>query len=294
MSESSAGSVRTISYGTEPAQVGKLYLPAGHGPFPVVVLLHGGYWTALGTLDQTAPLAEDLRQRGYAAWNVEYRSIGVAGGGWPGTFTDVATAVDLVVDLDPSLDPRRVVTIGHSAGGQLAIWAASRTHLPEDAPGHGPKVQPIGAVSLAGVLDLVAADADRAGSRMGDPSRRVTGAPPLTRPDLVGSVTRLVGDGTLPVLLGGHASEFPERYAWASPTTLGSGEVPVLAVHGTEDDAVPISYGRSYYAAARARREPVEFREIPGAHHFTVLDPANPSWSEIAKWIAKRFAESAR
>jgi acetyl esterase/lipase len=239
---------RTVSYGPDPAQFGELYLPAAPGPFPVVALIHGDH--------STVALAEDLRARGYAVWHVEHR----ARAGWPGTFADVAAAVDAIQDLGRSLDHRKVITIGHAVGGQLAVWAASRPDLPKQAPGFAPRVQPIGAVSLSGVLDLVAADADRG---------------------------QLATD--LIPLLGGHAAEYPERYAWTSPTMLNSGAVPVLAVHGIDDDVVPIRYGRNYLSAATARHEPVEFREFPGVGHVDLLDPAHPKWAEIVAWLEKRF-----
>ncbi|HEX3784857.1 MAG TPA: alpha/beta hydrolase [Pseudonocardiaceae bacterium] len=294
VSESNAGGVRTISYGPDPAQVGDLYLPPGNGPFPLVVLVHGRWWTALVDRRQVAPLAEDLRRGGYAVWNIDYRTVGLPGGGWPGTFLDVAAAVDLVGGLDPAIDTEQVVTVGHSAGGHLAVWAASRPDLPKQAPGYAPRILPIAAVSLAGVLDLVAADADRGGAGLGDPAAaEPAGQPPADRPDLWPRVAELVGDGVLPVLLGGHAAEMPERYAWTSPTMLSSGTVPVLATHGVDDDVLPIRYGRNYRTAATARREPVEFREIPAAHHFDLVDPEHPSWARTLDWIAERISGRA-
>ncbi|HEY4017467.1 MAG TPA: alpha/beta hydrolase [Pseudonocardiaceae bacterium] len=283
------GPTRTISYGPDPAQIGDLYLPQGAGPFPVVALIHGGYWTALYDRRETAAVAEALRSRGYAVWNIEYRTLGQPGAGWPGTFQDVAAAVDAIRNLDPSLDQRRVITVGHSAGGHLAVWAASRPDLPKQAPGFAPKIRPIGAVSIAGVLDLVATDADRGGAQMGSDGPGFVGQSPVAHPEFAPTVRELVREGVLPALLGGHAAEYPERYAWTSPTMLNSGSVPVLAVHGTDDDVVPIRYGRNYFGAAAARHEPVEFREFRDTHHFDLLDPAHPKWSDLTDWLAKRF-----
>jgi len=261
----------------------------------VIALIHGGWWTALYDRTQMAPLAEDLRRRGHAVWNIDYRTVGLPGGGWPGSFTDVADAVDAISGLDPSVDPRRVIAVGHSAGGQLAVWAASRPDLPEQAPGYAPRVQPIGAVALAGVLDLVAADADRGGARMGNPGiKGPVGQPTAARPDLAPTVAELVRGGVLPALLGGHAAEVPGRYSWTSPTMLSSGSVPVLATHGVDDDAVPIRYGRNYFAAAEARREPVEFRELPDTNHFDLTNPDHPSWAVATDWIAERVANPNR
>ena len=112
-------------YGPHPAQYGELWLPGG-GAANTVVIVHGGFWRARYDLSLGRPLAADLARRGYAIWNLEYRRAG-AGGGWPGTFEDVAAGIDLLADLP--VDTSAVVAVGHSAGGQLAAWAAGRDRL---------------------------------------------------------------------------------------------------------------------------------------------------------------------
>ena len=87
------------------------------------------------------PLARDLAARGFAAWNIEYRRVGQEGGGWPGTLEDVAAAADAVPGLD-GVDPSRVVTVGHSAGGHLALWLAARHRIAAGAPGAEPRLRP--------------------------------------------------------------------------------------------------------------------------------------------------------
>ena len=126
-----------IHYGPAPSQVAELFLPKGKGPHPVVVLLHGGcFLQQFEGFAQTSGLAADLAGRGYAVWNVEYRKLGEPGAGYPGTFQDVATAVDRLRTEAPKygLDLHRVVAVGHSAGGHLALWAASRGKLPAGSP----------------------------------------------------------------------------------------------------------------------------------------------------------------
>src|SRR5499427_8031420 len=113
-------------YGPDPAQHGELWLPAD----PVagtIVIIHGGFWRARYDLSLGRPLAADLAARGYTAWNLEYRRA-LAGGGWPGTFEDVAAGIDLLAAL--AADTRQVIAVGHSAGGHLAAWAAGRAKLP--------------------------------------------------------------------------------------------------------------------------------------------------------------------
>src|SRR6185437_307494 len=121
-----SGALR-LAYGTDPNQFGDLWLPSGAGPHPVVVFLHGGYWRARYDISYTHPIAADLAARGIAVWNLEYRRVGQSGGGWPGTFEDVARGFDALHDLaqQHSLDLARVVVMGHSAGGHLAFWLAA-------------------------------------------------------------------------------------------------------------------------------------------------------------------------
>lgn len=141
-----------VRYGAHPEQVANLHLPAGDPPFPTVALLHGGFWRDRWDRTLMTPLACDLARRGFAAWNVEYRRVGHEGGGWPGTLDDVAAALDHLVSI-PEVETDRVAVVGHSAGGQLALWAATRTQ------GRRPSY----VVALAGLCDLTRAhelDAD--------------------------------------------------------------------------------------------------------------------------------------
>ena len=122
------------SYGGSPSEVGELFVPSGAGPHPVAVVVHGGYWRAQYDRSLMEGLCLDLAAHGMVAWNLEYRRVG-GGGGWPQTFLDVAAGVDALADVAAALDLSRVVAVGHSAGGQLALWAAARGTLPAEAPG---------------------------------------------------------------------------------------------------------------------------------------------------------------
>ncbi len=240
-------------YGDDPSQFIDLAVPPGEGAAPVVVLVHGGFWSDQYGLDLMAPLARDLQGRGYATANVEYRRVG-SGGGFPATFDDVAAAVDALADVDTvrTLDLARVALVGHSAGGHLAVWAASRGSLPAEAPGAGPRVVPCAVVSQAGVLAL----ADAAASGVGGPA-----------------VTAFVG---------ATPEEDPDRYRVVDPVTLAP-DAPVLLVHAPGDPLVPVEQSRTYAAAVGDRAELVEV----AGDHFTVIDPRDDSWAVTLDWLGR-------
>jgi acetyl esterase/lipase len=244
---------RQVAYGDHPDQVGNLHLPAEDGgPWPAVVLIHGGFWRWGWDRTLMTPLARDLAARGLAAWNIEYRRVGQEGGGWPGTLDDAAAALDHVGSLE-DVDTRRVVTAGHSAGGHLALWLAAGDR----------RVRPAGAVSLAGVADLIS-----------------------------GAIAGL-GNGACQALLGGARDQVPERYAAASPAALLPLGVSQLLVHGGRDDVVPPSQSRDYTAAAREAGDDVELVELAGADHFDVIEPTHASWEMVVAWVSHRLGEAS-
>ncbi|MEU4520305.1 alpha/beta hydrolase [Amycolatopsis sp. NPDC024027] len=208
-----------------------------------------------------------------------------------GTFLDVAAAIDALDGLDPALDLRRVVLLGHSAGGHLATWAAHRDALPPEAPGARPKVAPAGLVELAGALDLRAADAEGFGKVLAEPDAEAPkDAPEPARPEAWPAVAEAVGDGILPLPLGGHAADVPEHYAWTSPVELAGTGVPVLAVHGTADEAVPAEWSRRYVEKVAAEGGIARYVEVAGGTHFDVVQPGHPVWAEITGWIQETVA----
>ncbi|HEX9133580.1 MAG TPA: alpha/beta hydrolase [Ktedonobacteraceae bacterium] len=262
-----------LKYGPEPLQFGDLYLPGSPGPRPIVILIHGGYWRARYGLDLMNSLAEDLAQRGYAAWNIEYRRVGDPGGGWPGTFLDVALATDYLRKLAPTyaLDLQQVISIGHSAGGHLAFWVAARPRIPlfalnsplrgSQQPNHKEETAtPLilaWAISLAGVVDLAMA-------------------------------WRLnLSNGAVVELLGGSITDVPERYAAASPAAMLPLGVPQVLIHGTLDENVPLQLSQSYAKAARAVNDPVTYIELEGIDHFDVIDPHSNAWAITIEELQK-------
>jgi acetyl esterase/lipase len=245
----------TIRYGEAPAQVVELFRPKGRGPHPVVVLLHGGcYQAQFQGLPQTSAIAADLARRGYAVWNVEYRKLGEPGAGYPGTFQDVAAALDRI-RAEASrygLDTARVVAVGHSAGGHLAMWAAARAKLPKDSPLWVADPLRLSAViSLAGIGDL---------EGQGDVFSHACGAE------------------TFPRMVGG-------RLADTSPARLLPTGVPLWTVHGTFDHVMPPFTGREYAAKARAAGDRAEVVVIPDAGHFDVVIPTTAAWTTVVGLI---------
>lgn len=239
-------------YGAHPQQFGDLYLPRRSTPLGTVVVIHGGFWRSGFTLSLGAPTSADLARRGWAAWNIEYRRLG-DGGGWPATFADVAGAVDHLSRL-PGVRTDRVVALGHSAGGQLAAWAASRRG--RSLPGGPPRVHLSAVVPQAGVLDL--ASAARAG----------------------------LGGTAVPELVGGVPNRIPGRYAEADPLERLPLGVPVRCVHGTEDRTVPVSQSVAYVDAARAAGDDARLVEVPG-DHFALIDPSTPAWRRTLAVLAE-------
>jgi acetyl esterase/lipase len=252
---------RRVRYGSHRQQRAELHLPAGDGPHPVAVVIQGGFWRARRTLRYVRPLCALLARNGWAAWNVDYRRVGRGeGGGWPATFADVGAGIDALSSAgDGSLDLGRVVSVGHSAGGHLALWAACRPGLPADAPGADPAVR-VGAVAaIAAVSNLEAVPSlYQPGGAVLD----LMGTPPDAAPD--------------------------DRYAIANPARRLPLGIPILLLHGVVDETVPISRSRDFAAMARAAGDGVTLVEPPDAGHRTVVDPRRDEVGHLLEWLRER------
>lgn len=245
-----------VHYGPAPAQVAELFLPKTKGPHPVVILLHGGcFLQQYEGFAQTSAIAADLAGRGYAVWNVEYRKLGEPGAGYPGTFQDVATAIDMLRSEGPkhNLDLNRVIAVGHSAGGHLALWAASRGRIPASSPLRVTDPLKIGAViSLAGIGDLKG-------------QGRIFALP--------------CGDDTIDRLVDTAGRKQP--FADTSPAELLPSGVKVVMVHGVFDPVMPPYTGRDYAAKVRTAGDRANVETIPGAAHFDLVIPTTAAWTVI-------------
>jgi len=249
-------------YGTDPLQFGELRLPKGKGPLPVAVIIHGGCWTkGFATLRNTAAIASELAKKGVATWNIEYRQVGDAGGGWPGTFMDWGAAADYLRELTNSypLDLSRVLVIGHSAGAHAALWVAARHRLPADSEIRGRDPIPIhAAIAIDGPGDL-------AGS--------------------AGFLAQICGKPVVESLMGGTPKDQPERYHQASPQALlplGVKQFLIVASVLTAEKA------QEYQKLAREKGDKVEILAPPDTGHFEVIAPERAPWRAVEELILKR------
>jgi acetyl esterase/lipase len=247
-----------VAYGEGPQQFGDLRVPPGKGPRAVAVVIHGGCWVNQYGLDLMDGMSESLARAGLATWNIEYRRIGDPGGGYPNTLTDVGAAIDALRALAPKhdLDLAKVITVGHSAGGHLGVWAAARPKLPVTSSIRGADPLPIrAAVALAGVLDLSE------------------------------SIDLDVCGGLASKLVGGAPSEVPARYAEASPRALLPLGVRQRLIHGTADTLVPFVMSEHYQSAAQAAGDAVDLSPIQGGDHFDVIETSSSKWRDVEAGI---------
>lgn len=243
-----------VSYGRDPNQFIDLRLPATVNPHPLAINIHGGFWRAKYSLDHAGHLCAALTAKGIATANVEYRRIGDEGGAWPGTFGDLRSACQFLIQNSQkhSLNTRRVIVMGHSAGGQLALCLAA----------HEPSVN--AAVSLAGVVDLQRA-----------------------------YELHLSHDAVVE-FLGGTPTEVPDHYREADPMQLSITRARQCLIHGTADDTVPPAFSRNYVDRKKKRtgneKEDVHLLEIAGADHFDLIDPASKAWGKVEQIVLELSA----
>jgi acetyl esterase/lipase len=258
-----------LSYGTDANQFGELRVPSGVGPYPVAILIHGGcFKSEYGTLRDLAPMADALKVKGIATWNVEYRRLAQTGSGWPGTYLDVGRGVDYLrsIAAQNHLDLTRVVVVGHSAGGHLAMWVAARRRLPKAS-----LIYVSDPLTVRGVVDLA-------------------GTPDLEA--LIPAEQMSCGGPVIEQLLGGSPSEVPDHYAQASASKMLPIGVPQTLIWGRRDDNVPISIGERYTQVAVKSGDSAKLVSLPVAGHFEIADPFFATWpvveSEILSLLAKR------
>jgi acetyl esterase/lipase len=235
-----------IAYGPGEFQFAHLRLPAGAGPHPVAIVIHGGYWRARYDLLHIGHLCAVLTREGFATWSLEYRRLGNPGGGWPGTFDDVRTGAAHLEKIaeEHRLDLQRVIATGHSAGGHLVLWLAKQK-----------------AIALRGVVPLA----------------------PVA--DLRRAWELKLSDTVAADFLGGSPRQVPDRYRSASPIELVPLGARQRLLHGKDDDVVPIGMSRDYVRAAQAAGDDATLTEIGGAGHFELIDPRSKAWPVVKNTV---------
>jgi len=232
-----------VTYGADPNQFADVRIPTEMRAHPVVFFIHGGYWRAKYDLTYAGHICHALKKAGIASWNVEYRRVGNAGGGWPGTFEDIRAAYRTLLERgrqrDSQLDVTRLCVAGHSAGGHLAISLAAFEKSVTRV------------LSLAGVLDL-----HRAWE------------------------LHLSNDAAAE-FLGGTPSDVPEHYREASPAERAISQARQVLIHGTADNAVPYEISQRYAEKKLKAGEKVELITLPRTGHFEIVDPGSSVWSKV-------------
>ena len=261
---------RRISYGPDPLQFGELRLPAGRGPYPVAIVIHGGCWLAkvpdldarVVAIDNMRPLATALTDAGIATWNIEYRRLGHPGGGWPGTFQDVARGADFVRTLaaDNQLDLSRTVAIGHSAGGHFAMWLAARPKLAKTS-----ELYAANPLRLRGVVDLDG---------------------PTDLKATIAVQESICGSAVITDLMGGPPAARAGRYHDGSPIELLPFGVPQEIVAGR----MFASQVAPHEAAARRTGDTVHATVLPDAGHILFIDPQSQVWPQVLASMRRLLA----
>jgi acetyl esterase/lipase len=244
-----------IQYGKEAMQFGELRLPKGKGKFPVALIIHGGCWLSAYDLQYMSHMSEALRQAGFVTWTLEFRRVGNVGGGWPGTFLDVAQGTDFLRELAKQypLDLDEVVVLGHSAGGHLGLWLAARKNIATSSELFSKNPLPLkGVVSLAGITDLSAY-----------------------------AITPGSCNSAVPQLMGGLPDELQDRYASASPIALVPLQVKQRLIQGALDPIVPIAQSQNYTRQAKAKGDDAEQVLLENIGHFDLVVPSSPAWLAV-------------
>ncbi|MBB5686016.1 alpha/beta hydrolase family protein [Sphingobium boeckii] len=259
---------RKIAYGAGDLQFVDLWLPETRGPHPVVLMIHGGCWQS-DVADRTIMnwIAADLRGRGIAVWNVEYRGVDRPGGGYPGTFLDVAAAADLLAKDGPAIGLKtdRIVAVGHSAGGHLALWLANRAALPKNSVLRGAAPAPIAAALSQGGLPDLQFSSNTVGHGCGtEGAKAMAGAPSAARPDV---------------------------YADTSPIAMKPGVARQISVNATQDRIAPPGYAQAYGDALAAKGVTVDVVTIKDEGHVELIAPESAAWAETVRLIQQALQQ---
>ena len=255
----------SIAYGQAPSQFVDLFRPAGAGPYPVVVLIHGGCWAhKYGGLTQVATMARALTNDGIAVWSIEYRGVDEEGGGFPGTYQDITAALDKLKDESSTfhLDLTRLVAVGHSAGAQLAQWAAARERIDQASPLYAARPLTIPVVIGLGTLpDLH--DTRTIRRACGLDAVELTGTPQPDRQDVL---------------------------ADTSPAAMLPSQARTVLINGELDTVAPHDLAERYAVLARHAGNDVQTIVVPDASHYDEVSTDSPVWPVLHAEIHKALS----
>jgi len=252
-----------IAYGPAPQQYVEWFEPAGSAPFPVVVLIHGGcFLNQYEGMPQMRGMAGALAARGVAVWSIEYRGLDSPGGGYPGSFLDIRSALDLIQAQATArhLDTDRLAVVGHSAGGVLGLWAAGRARLPTSSPLYEPDPLKIHKVVALGASGDLRSLGELWRTRCEIDIAKLTGSPTDARTDV---------------------------YADTSPIELTPNGSETLFINGDHDTILTPRESADYAAHVRERGDGAETLVLPVASHFDEVAITSPSWRLVESAIMK-------
>jgi len=248
-----------VHYGNDPNQFAELRFPNLKGSFPLLFVVHGGFWQSEYDLSHIGHLCAAFTSKGIITCSIEYRRIGNPGGGWPGTFQDIGLATRSIFrDLsnDSRFDQARTAIIGHSAGGHLALWLVGSHRISKGSPLHNEQKQEIRrAISLGGVSDLRSA------------------------------WKKKLGHGTVTRLMSGTPEEHPDRYDAGSPIELLPTGARHALVHGTDDDTVPLSQSEAFVEKAEKLGDQSTLVKLDGISHYELIDPESKAWQPVVRAV---------
>lgn len=250
-----------FSYGTDANQVAELRVPFGVGPHPVVILIHGGCFRAdFAKFGELGPIGDALKAKGVATWNIEYRRLGQAGSGWPGTYQDIGRGVDYLrsVAVQNHLDLTRVIVLGHSDGGHFALWVAARFRLPKSSSIYVSDPLPV-----RGVIDL---------------------AGPPNIEDFI-PYEQMCGGPVVEQIHGGKPADVRDHYAQASAIGMLPLGVPQTLIWGQQDRMSPVASGETYIQTAKRAGDLAQLLILPAAGHFEIATPFSPAWPAVESEI---------
>ncbi len=245
---------KRYAYGSHPQQFGELTLPRTTPPHPVIALIHGGGYQEKYDIGPIGGVAKALADVGFAVWSIEYRRHG-NGGSFPTMFLDVAAAADYLrhIAARHEIDLERTISMGHSAGGHLALWLAGRRNIERASPLFSESPLPIHAVLALAPL--------------ADPKRAI----------LEGA-----GGEALLDVMGGHPASVPSHFRNGSPLELLPLDIPQAIIVG-EEDADMLDNARGYVMAATALGDTAELLVLPQTGHFEIVAVETAAWIDVRR-----------